>query len=278
MAGEDDDSQKTEEPTGKRLSDAHEKGQVARSQEVSHWFMMLALALLVGIFAPALLADLGGVLSPFLERPHLMALEAGGLRDILTGTAVAILKVSLVPMAIILAAGLAAGTIQSGIIVPTEQIRPKLSNLGFKRGFKKMFSGRALAEFAKGILKLIVVGTVVSLILWPDRRTVLGIPSMAVEDMLALVRVEATKVIVGVLAVMTLVALADVIYQRFLHHKELRMTKQQVKDEHKQSEGDPLIKSRLRQIRVERARRRMMAAVPEADVRSEEHTSELPSL
>src|SRR3546814_6100163 len=65
---------------------------------------------------------------------------------------------------------------------------------------------------------------------------------------------------------MTLVALADVIYQRFLHHKELRMTKQQVKDEHKQSEGDPLIKSRLRQIRVERARRRMMAAVPEADV------------
>src|SRR3546814_16930673 len=87
---------------------------------------------------------------------------------------------------------------------------------------------------------------------------------MAVEDMLALVRVEATKVIVGVLAVLTLFALADVIYQRFLHHKELRMTKQQVTDEHKQSEGDPLIKSRLRQIRVERARRRMMAEVPEA--------------
>src|SRR3546814_6283048 len=88
---------------------------------------------------------------------------------------------------------LAAGTIQSGIIVTTEQIRPKLSNIGFKRGFKKMFSSRALADFAKGILKLIVVGTVVSLILWPDRRTVLGIPSMAVEAMLALVRVEATS-------------------------------------------------------------------------------------
>src|SRR3546814_2481643 len=84
--------------------------------------------------------------------------------------------------------------------------------------------------------------------------------------MLALVQVEATKVIIGVLSVMTLITLADVVYQRFMHHKELRMTKQQVKDEHKQSEGDPLIKSRLRQIRVERARRRMMAAVPEADV------------
>ena len=72
--------------------------------------------------------------------------------------------------------------------------------------------------------------------------------------------------IIGVLAVMTIITLADVLYQRFMHHKELRMTKQQVKDEHKQSEGDPLIKARLRQIRVERARKRMMAAVPEADV------------
>jgi flagellar biosynthetic protein FlhB len=266
MAGEDDDSQKTEEPTGKRLSDAHEKGQVARSQEVSHWFMILALALVVGIFAPSLSADLGGVLRPFLEQPHLMALEDGGLRDILTGIAFAILKVSLIPLAIILAAGLAAGTIQNGIIVTTEQIRPKLSNIGLKRGFKKMFSSRALADFTKGLLKLTIVGTVVWLIVWPDRDSVLVIPTMAVEDMLALVQDEATKVIVGVLSVMTLITLIDVVYQRFLHHKELRMTKQQVKDEHKQSEGDPLIKARLRQIRVERARKRMMAAVPEADV------------
>jgi flagellar biosynthesis protein FlhB len=266
MAGEDDDSQKTEEPTGKRLSDAHEKGQVARSQEVSHWFMILALALVVGIFAPALTSDLGGVLRPFLERPHLMVLDEGGLGDVLMTTAVAILKVSLVPLAIILAAGLAAGTIQNGIIVTTEQIRPKLSNIGLKRGFKKMFSTRALADFAKGLLKLAVVGTVVFVIVWPDRASVLVIPTMGVEDMLAMVQGEATKVIVGVLSVMTLITLADVLYQRFMHHKELRMTKQQVKDEHKQSEGDPLIKARLRQIRVERARKRMMAAVPEADV------------
>jgi len=266
MAGEDDDSQKTEEPTGKRLSDAREKGQVARSQEVSHWFMILALALVVGIFSPSLMSDIGGVLRPFLEQPHLMALEAGGMRDILTGAAIGILKVSLVPLGIILAAGLAAGTIQNGIIVTTEQIQPKLSKIGFKKGFKKMFSTRALSDFLKGLLKLVIVGVVVCLILWPDRHTLLAIPTMPVEAMLALVRVESVKVIVGVLAVMSLVALIDVIYQRFQHHKELRMTKQQVKDEHKQSEGDPLIKGRLRQIRVERARRRMMAAVPEADV------------
>lgn len=266
MAGEEDDSQKTEEPTSKRLSDAREKGQVARSQEVSHWFMTLALALVVGIFAPSLSADVGGVLRPFLERPHLMSMEEGSLRALLLGVSFAIVKAALIPLAIILAAGLAAGTIQNGIIVTTEQIRPKLSNIGLRRGLKKMFSTRALVDFAKGLLKLAVVGFVVGLIIWPDRNDVLVIPTMAVTDMLALVQVEATKVIIGVLSVMTIVTLADVLYQRFVHHKELRMTKQQVKDEHKQSEGDPLIKARLRQIRVERARKRMMAAVPDADV------------
>jgi flagellar biosynthetic protein FlhB len=266
MAGEDDDSQKTEDPTSKRLSDAREKGQVPRSQEVSHWFMMLALALVVGIFSPLLMSDIGALLRPFLEQPHMIVLDNGGMRDVLTDTALGILKVAAIPLAIILVAGLAAGTIQNGIIITTEQIQPKLSNIGFKRGFKKMFSSRSLADFLKGILKLAVVGTVVGLIVWPDRNDVLVIPTMEVQDMLDLVRSEAAKVIVGVLAVMTVIALADVMYQRFMHHKELRMTKQQIKDEHKQSEGDPLIKSRLRQIRVERARKRMMAAVPEADV------------
>ncbi len=266
MAGEDDDSQKTEDPTSKRLSDAREKGQVPRSQEVSHWFMILALALVVGIFAPSLMSDVGGVLRAFLEQPHQINLDNAGLRDVLTAAAVDILKVSAIPLAVIVVAGLAAGTIQNGIIVTTEQIQPKLSNIGFKRGFKKMFSTRALADFLKGLLKLIVVGTVVALIVWPDRDTLLVIPTMPVEAMLSLVQDEATKVIIGVLSVMTLIMIADIAYQRFQHHKELRMTKQQVKDEHKQSEGDPLIKSRLRQIRVERARKRMMAAVPEADV------------
>ncbi|MGD1876889.1 MAG: flagellar biosynthesis protein FlhB [Kiloniellaceae bacterium] len=266
MAGEDDDSQKTEDPTSKRLSDAREKGQVPRSQEVSHWFMILALALVIGIFSPSLSSDLGGLLRPFIEQPHLIPLDGNALRDLLSASAVGILKVSMIPLTLIMVAGLAAATIQNGIIVTTEQIQPKLSNIGFKRGFKKMFSMRALADFAKGLAKLAVVGVVVFIVVWPDRDTVLVIPTMAVEDMLALVRVEAVKVIVAVLSVMTLITLADVLYQRFMHNKELRMTKQQIKDEHKQSEGDPMIKGRLRQLRVERARKRMMAAVPEADV------------
>ncbi len=266
MAGEDDDSQKTEEPTTKRLADAREKGQVARSQEVSHWFMILALAILVGLFSESLMSDFGGLMVPFLEQPHQMSLDNGMLQQILFKTAVDILKVSAIPLAIILLAGLLAGTIQNGIIVTNEQIKPKLSNIGFKRGFKKMFSSRALTDFAKGLLKLAIVAVVVAVIIWPDRHMVLDMPSMGVEAVLAMVRWEAVKVIIGVLAVMSIITLIDILYQRYQHHKELRMTKQQIKDENKQTEGDPMIKGRLRQIRAERARKRMMAAVPEADV------------
>ncbi len=266
MAGEEDDSQKTEEPTSKRLSDAREKGQVARSQEVSHWFMILALAIVVGIFSDSLMADFGGLMRPFLERPHTMPLDNGMLQQVLSGTALDILRVAAIPLAIIVLAGLLAGTIQNGVIVTTEQIKPKLSNIGFKKGFKKMFSSRALADFLKGLLKIMIVGVIVAMVVWPDRDMVLDMPSMEVQDVLAMVRLEAVKVVIAVLSVMTIVTLADILYQRYQHHKELRMTKQQVKDEHKQSEGDPMIKGRLRQIRAERARKRMMAAVPEADV------------
>ncbi len=266
MAGEEDDSQKTEEPTSKRLSDAREKGQVARSQEVSHWFMILALAIVVGIFSDSLMADFGGLMRPFLERPHTMPLDNGMLQQVLSGTALDILRVAAIPLAIIVLAGLLAGTIQNGVIVTTEQIKPKLSNIGFKKGFKKMFSSRALADFLKGLLKIMIVGVIVAMVVWPDRDMVLDMPSMEVQDVLAMVRLEAVKVVIAVLSVMTIVTLADVLYQRYQHLKELRMTKQQVKDEHKQSEGDPMIKGRLRQIRAERARKRMMAAVPEADV------------
>lgn len=266
MAGEDDDSQKTEEPTSKRLSDAREKGQVARSQEVSHWFMILALAILVGVFSESLMSDFGGLMVPFVEQPHLISLDNGMLQQMLIGTAVDILKVSAIPLAIILLAGLLAGTIQNGIIITNEQIKPKLSNIGFKKGFKKMFSSRALTDFAKGLLKLAIVAAVVTVIIWPDRYMVLDMPSMSVEAVLTLVRWEAVKVIIGVLSVMSIITLIDILYQRYQHHKELRMTKQQIKDENKQTEGDPMIKGRLRQIRAERARKRMMAAVPEADV------------
>ena len=123
-----------------------------------------------------------------------------------------------------------------------------------------------MVEFTKGILKIGIVGAVAVALMWPrmDRLALLvGYETVAI---LPLLRELALVMLTGVLAVITLIAAADLVFQRYKHAESLRMTKQEVKDEHKQSEGDPLIKQRLRAIRMERARRRMMAAVPAADV------------
>src|SRR3546814_14112292 len=101
-----------------------------------------------------------------------------------------------------------------------------------------MFSTRALADFGKGMVKLAVVGVVVGLIVWPDRNDVLVIPTMPVGDMLALVPVQATKIIIGVLSVMTLIPLPDVVYNRFMPHHQLRLTTKKVNQEPQQPAGD----------------------------------------
>jgi len=121
-------------------------------------------------------------------------------------------------------------------------------------------------EFVKGILKIAIVAAVIVLLLWPEREVIFLVTSMDAAQFMGALQGLAIRVLVGVLAIMTVIAAIDFLYQKQQHTKELRMSKQDLKDEFKQSEGDPMIKARLRQIRTERARRRMMSAVPEADV------------
>ena len=262
-----DDAQKTEEPTQKRLREAHEKGQVAKSQEVSHWFMILAFAVIVGFFAPSIAGGLGRALVGFIERPHTLRLDGGsGLQGMMGTTLGAVALALAAPMVVLLLAALLASLIQNGFVLSHEQIKPKLEKLSLAKGFKRLFSLRALSEFAKGLAKLAIVGSVVAVLLWPERDTIPSLAGIEVIAFLGLVKDLALRVLIGVLAVMTVIAGLDFLFQRYQHMKQLRMSKQDLKDEFKQTEGDPMIKARLRQIRGERARQRMMAAVPEADV------------
>jgi flagellar biosynthetic protein FlhB len=121
-------------------------------------------------------------------------------------------------------------------------------------------------ELLKTILKFIIVGGVVVAILVPKASLLAEMPARDVEAMLPAIYVLTLKLLGGVLAVMAALAGADYLFQRYQHLKRLRMTKQEIKDEYKQTDGDPMVKARLRQIRMERSRKRMMAAVPEADV------------
>ncbi len=267
MAEEQEDSaQKTEEPTGRKLEKAREKGQVVRSQEVSHWFGILAFALVVGFFGVAVAGGLGKVLRPFLERPEAIAADKGRLDGLAWDLVGSVGWVLLLPMLLIFCAGLAAGLLQSGLRFAPEKIKPNLENISPKKGAKKMFSLNGVAELLKDLAKLLIVGSVILAAIYPALDLIKVLGTVEPIAFMQILHDYALRVLIGVLVVMSFVAVADYLFQRHQFMKQMRMTKQEVKDEFKQSEGDPQIKMRLRQIRTERARQRMMAAVPEADV------------
>ncbi len=262
-----DDAQKTEEPTPRRLEQARDKGQVAKSQEVNHWFMILAGAMLIGVFGASFAGGIAASLYKFIARPHSIRVDGSGeLRELMFETFSQLGMAMLAPVVVILLAAFISGIIQNGFVFSTETITPKLSKLSLVKGLKRLFSTRSVVEFVKGILKICIVASVIMLLLWPEREIIFLVTSMDPIQFMGALQALAVRVMVGVLAIMTVIAMVDLLDQRQQHTKELRMSKQELKDEFKQSEGDPMIKARLRQIRTERARRRMMAAVPEADV------------
>jgi len=263
---QNDDSQKTEDPTQRRIEQAREKGQVARSQEVNHWFIILAMTLLVTIFAAPMADGVAGALRRFLEQPHAIRVDAGHLRALMAETLGQLGLAVLAPLSVVVLAAVIAGLIQNGLIISAEPVTPKLEKLSPKKGLKRLFSSKSLFDFLKGMTKIAIIGAVLAVIMWPELDLIPTIPDMSLTQFTTLLQSLATRVLLGVLSVMTVIAALDYLYQKQQHLKQLRMSKQEMKEEFKQTEGDPMVKSRLRQIRMERARRRMMAAVPEADV------------
>jgi flagellar biosynthetic protein FlhB len=266
MAEENDDSQKTEEPTHKRLEDARKQGQVATSREVNHWFMIGAGALWIAVFGPAAAKSLGLSMVKFIEMPETIPTDPEHLRVVLMNVLRDAGSALLVPLLIMMAAALAAGLLQGGFVIALDRITPKLEKISLAGGAKRLFSLRAILEFLKGLLKLTVVAAVVTLLIMPRMENLPSFAGLETVQITGLIYDLSKDVLIYVLSVVTVIAALDFLYQKFEFRKSLRMSRHELREEFKQTEGDPMIKSRLRQIRMERARRRMMAAVPEADV------------
>ncbi len=261
-----DQSQKTEEPTPKRLEDSRQKGQVANSREVNNWIMILAGTVVVMLFAPAMMRDMRLAMLKFIEKPHAMPLDAAQAGEVLVDLFMNVGVILLTPMLILFGAALATGLVQSGLIMAPDRIKPKLEKISLISGVKRLFSMRSLTEFAKGLFKISVVGFVATMLMLPEFASLDQIPKLEVSDMLGYLHGLIGRLLIGVLSIITVIAALDFLYQKFEHLKQNRMSRQEIKDEMKHTEGDPIIKQRLRQIRHDRARKRMMAAVPEASV------------
>ena len=266
MSEDQDESSKTEDPSQRKLDEARRKGQVASSQEVKHWFALIGAMLAVVAFLPFSLGGVSQGLGNFLSSVHLVPTEPDALFDLLQAAVGDLLMFLVLPLAALVAAALAGGLIQNGFMMSGESLKPKLNKISPISGAKRLFSMKSLMEFVKGILKLVIVGTVAALVIWPEVNRVELFIGMDPNDILSEVWAMAAILLIAVVCIMGVIAVADYLYQRWEFMKQQRMTKQEVKDEYKQTEGDPMVKARLRQIRMERARQRMMQAVPTADV------------
>jgi flagellar biosynthetic protein FlhB len=263
---DEDDASKTEEPTAKKLSQAKQKGQVAMSQEVKHWFILLGVTLSLMFLSPWMAAGVTETSQMFIFEPHRIALDLQHLRLVLVNLLLDLLLLAAPLFGLLIILALTAGVIQSGLIWAPEKIAPKIGNLSLIKGVGRIASVKGLVEFAKGIAKIVIVSVVafgLSLALLDDIE---AMPYFEIGAVLDRVFELLVIMVLATFAVMTAIAGLDFAYQKYAFTKQMRMTKQEVKDEHKQSEGDPQVKARIRRLRMERAQQRMMSAVPESDV------------
>ncbi len=266
MSEDSDDSSKTEEPTHKKLEDARKKGQIFSSREINHFFMMLALAFFIMVLAPGLGNDMINTLGPFITEPDQMNMDSAGfiglMRTVTLGT---VLALALLFTASI-AAALAPAVLQNKWVFAVESIKPKLNKLSPLAGFKRLFGVKAIVEFLKNLLKISVVGFIAVYSVMPYKETLYVLPALPKAEMLAFSQEMAGRMLIAVLCMLFLLSIGDYLWQRFMFMKQMRMTKQEIKEEYKQQEGDPHIKGKLKAIRREKAKQRMMANVPKADV------------
>ncbi|WP_135079364.1 flagellar biosynthesis protein FlhB [Terasakiella sp. SH-1] len=263
---EEDDASKTEEPTDKKLSKAREEGQVTQSQEIKSWATFFSAALFVLFLGPYFAQSVVEPIIFYWADGYQIRLDQNSI-VVLFEQLVQDMGIRVLPLLFaFLITAMVSGVFQTGLIWAPKKLQPKLSNISVKKGIKKIASAKSLMEMVKTIFKMTLVGAAAFLVVLPVYTNVEILPSYDMFQILEVMYDVSIYLLITVTALMTVIAAIDYSYQRYSFMKQMRMTKQEVKDEHKQSEGDPQIKAKIRQLRMERARQRMMTAVPTADV------------
>lgn len=259
------DGDKTEEPTSKRRSDAKKKGQVGRSTELSTAFVLLIGFFTIKMLAQSIYHELNAYMTYIFG--HLdQTLDAENLVNLFAEASIVFAKTALPIMLAVMLIGLGINFFQVGLNFNTEKIQPKLSNLNPINGVGRMFSKRSLVELVKSLLKILVIGAFLYMVL---KDQILAMPQFIYYDLdtsLGQMVNIVLKMAFQICGVIMIIGVLDYGYQKWQTTQDLKMTKQEVKDEFKQTEGDPQIKGKIRQKQRQMAMSRMMKEVPKADV------------
>lgn len=263
---EDSGQEKTEEPTGKKIEDAKKKGQVARSKELGTMFVLIFSAVSLLLYGPEIGKGLYNVMGRLLSLNRNETYDTTKMFSVWSIVADALVFPMAMFVLIIVIAGFVGNTLLGGFNFSWQAAAPKASKMSPMKGFKRMFGAQAAVELFKSILKFVVVaGFAVFLInTFFDEILHLSIES-APGNIIHALEILAWMFL-GLTCTLVIIAAVDAPYQSHKHHKQLKMTLQEVKDEFKNSEGDPQIKARIRRTQREMSQRRMMQEVPDADV------------
>ena len=261
-----DDDERTEEPTQQKLQQAREKGDIIYSPEVGAALSLLAVTGIVAFMAGPIMSQAAHGFIAFLAMPDQFSTEADSLRGIAMGVMLKVGGIFGLAGLALAAAALASRYLQDQPTFTAGRLAPKLDKLNPAEGFKRIFGKAAFSSFAKSLIKLAVVGGALVMALWPKDAALERISLMDPSALLPWVQSRAVSLLMSLVSAAAIIALVDYIFTRQSYMNRLKMSRRELKEEMRNSEGDPLVKGKLRQIRMERSRRRMMAAVPQAAV------------
>ncbi len=258
--------EKTEPASPRKRREAREEGQVAKSTEVSSTVVLLFGIVSLRIFSGHIMGSLTNVFEWVWSRLHIFEFTLDQMPGyIFSGLIFLVLVLGPLMITLVIAA-LASNLLQVGFMFSGKAITPKYSKIDPLKGIKRLFSMKSLVEVAKGIFKILIVGYVGYITIRSELATYPYLIDQSIAEIVHFVGIMSYKLGIRTCMVLIVLAALDYAYQKFEFEKSLRMTKQEVKEEYKRTEGDPMVKSRIRAIQRERARQRMLSDVPEADV------------
>lgn len=272
FAKEGPGGEKTEEPTGKKLDDARKEGQVAKSKEIANAASIFAMFLLIRLYVGTLGNNLRGLFTTMYDTiPDTVQMYDGEvpIQAIIGFVRTGMIRILLMIAPFLLVAfavAFIADVVQVKWKPTTKPLQPKFNKLNPMSGFKRIFSMNSLMELLKSLLKLGLVGYVVYSYIKDEINTIFILYDIPINQAIALIGEIVVDLGIRIAAVYILIAAADFAYQKWKFHEDMKMTKQEVKDEYKNSEGDPQIKGQQRQRMREASQRRMMQELPSADV------------
>ena len=259
-------SERTEQATPKRREEARKKGQVVKSREVPSVMILMAGVSILFLLGASVYQQLSVLMGQLLKRVGTFSIDPANIQALSVELIWAIFLVLSPVLAVVLIISILSHMVQSGVVFSVETLKPDFSKISILKGFRRLFSKQSLVELPKSLLKIFIIGGVAWFILKKEWSHIVLLTGQEPGSIFQYIGNTSWNLFLKTSLVMMLLAVLDYLFQRWSHEKGLRMTKQEIKEEFKMTEGDPLVNSRIRSIQHQLARRRMMAEVPKADV------------